>query len=261
MSDTPPPPRRQTADERAREHLRANRPALRANLPQTDAELRQLTQDRASAVTGLATEFRRTTDAPVAIKPPLAARVALGAKRVFNPKIHDKDVAKFKPEKFDALAFIRRCDSAIDAEREPGEVRAVYLKAVVRIIAWGAARSGKYEKTFRLLAKLGACCVETTRKSIRWLETHRLIDTMNPLAQAGRDLHRGPNVYLPLLQAPPEASAAGPPVAPELAPLARATETLNRWAHRFGMVARDWGLNATPMASKRSRRRSDPTPA
>lgn len=230
--------------------------------PPTAAELAQLAKDRADSVG----DVERTKSELKSAKLPAVAKVALGMRRgVFNPKIHAENVANFKAEKIAALAYIARCDAVIAAERKPGEVRSVYLMALARVIAWGAAATGKYEKTFRLLCRLLASCVETARKAVRWFEEHRLMDTKNVLDRVNRDLWRGPNLYLPLVEAPPEAAADAPPVPPELAPLARATETLNRWAHRFpGLVARPWGLNATPVASKHlnpRRERDEPAPA
>lgn len=253
--------RPKTANERALEQIRANRPAVLAKV----AALTEADAARVMADAFLnAQREAPSPDAPIGAKVPLAAKYAMGKPgRVFNPKIHKATIDKVKPERFEALPYIRRGDAVIDAERQPGEVRVAYLRLGLRAIAWGASRVGHFEQTFKQLARLLAGCVETARKVIRWHEAHYLIDTVNPLVRLEtRELWRGANVYVPLAEAPPEASADAPPIPPELAPLARANQTLNRLAARWGLVTQAWGLNATPVASKHSlRRERDPEPA
>jgi hypothetical protein len=267
---------RKTSAELLQEQIAASRQAARERLKAaqvSDAELRDLTE-QARMRAGPA----ETDAVSAAIALPAAARLALaggGSARVLNPKIWAEDVKRFVGRKLPTRAWLSRARQ-MAAKRQRGDVLRPTLVRACEVLAWGA-QDGKIELTFDSLANLVGCCRETARKVIRWLEDVELIDTFNVLVRTTGKLVRGANLYLPRLSAADEAAgdvasddgepgaAAGltdpTAAAAVLGPVARLTARLARWAPRFELVERAWGLNATPLSSRHYREDPSPAPA
>jgi hypothetical protein len=137
---------------------------------------------------------------PLAAKLPPAARMALDPSgRVFNPKIHEKDVAGFKAAPIKVLPWLDAVGAKLRKYRQVGDVLPSIIRRIADVIGWGAQHTAKVEKTFKQIAEQAHCCIETARKAVRWLEAHDLLDTFNVLRRASNGLERGPNLYLPLV--------------------------------------------------------------
>lgn len=181
---------------------------------------------------------------------PRAAQIAANAgtpsAAVCNPKIWADDRGRFRRgEKFPRGPWQAACRAAAKA-RQLGDVLAPTILRICEVLAWqsSAAGQGQVAITFRYIAELTGCCVETARKAIRWLEAHGLVDTFNTLERVAGQMQRAANTYVLRM---PEAAPAEQDAPAALDPIARVTATLARWASAFGLTPRAWGLNATPL--------------
>lgn len=192
-----------------------------------------------------------------------------------NPKIHQADVDGFKPlGKLRAAAWRRAAGLACN-RRQVGDQwpTSSRIWAVADVLERSARNAdGHVSKRVQMsLAEIGhlaRCCVDTAFLAVRYLDRAGLIDTFNSIVRQNGRVERGPNVYLLWLpdSDPAEREAAASAraeavevqveVPAEVDPeadwlarwVARFNRKLERWAPAFGLVARSWGLNATPMS-------------
>jgi hypothetical protein len=245
-----PPDRPKTANERALDAIRANRPALLAKRPTTDelarAAARQVVAAKYAAPPPIAT---------VTAKLPLAAKLATGtvsARHAANSKIWEVDLrAGYCGRTVEFGSWLGRARRVIDEKRVKGDVLIPILRRVADEIT-RRAREGKGcgQVSHETLAKDVGCCIETIRKAIRWFEHHLLIVTQNTMGRVeelGNRIVRLANAYYPRMPdevAKTEPAADVPAVA--LAPLQRMQADIV-WLSQFfrGLVVRTMGLNTT----------------
>jgi len=212
-----------------------------------------LAQLQAAATATLRLEDVSTsgTSASLAARLPRAAQLAAGAAMpaITNPKIWQADARRFRRgERFARGPWQAACRAAVKA-RALGDVLAPTILRACEVLAWqDAGQQGRTQITFKFLAELTGCCVETARKVIRWLEDRGLIDTFNTLDRVGGQIQRTANLYV---LAFPDAPPADPPAeAAPVDPIGRITARLARWASAFGLTPRAWGYNATPLRGR-----------
>lgn len=232
------------------EHVAAQRAGYRAVArirPVSDGELAALA---AEASARAATPPATSGVAPISGALPLAAKRAIApGDRIDNPKIQDADVDKYRAPNFAAASWWKRANAAISA-RKTGDVLMLTLNnccnALARRFNWG---HGSARLSFETLAKEMGCCPETARKAIRYLQEYDVVNVLNTLIRRDDDnrLVRWTNLYLaPRPEQAPLEEPSG--LSPQLSKLARAGAVLTRWASYFvGLVARDFGLNGTPL--------------
>jgi hypothetical protein len=271
------------------EYIAAHHAAVRAKNekapPPTDAELAQLAKDRADSVS----DVEQTSDASsLAAKLPRAAKAATGEPGgVVRGRMQTVDVQRFEPRKFPVLPWVLWVEELAHTFHRKGDPSVKLICRVAEKIGWSARDTEMIQRTYEQLTKIMHCCVTSVFVTVKWIEAHGALDVINSLhREENNDYHRGANVYLPVM---PPADASAPEAAPvltelavpeaapvltelavpeatpdsaavHLAALARVEATLNRWAARFGLVSRAWGLNATPIASlhRRARRHAHP---
>jgi hypothetical protein len=292
--------RPKTANERALEKIRADQAAARAKLlvpagktskeldeyiaahhaavraknekapPPTDAELAQLAKDRADSVS----DVEQTSDASsLAATMPITAEVAMAKPGgVVRGRIQTVDVQRFEPRKFPVLPWVLWVEELARTFHRKGDPSVKLICRVAEKIGWCARDTEMVQRTYEQLTKMMHCCVTSVFVTVKWIEAHGALDVINSLhREDNKDYHRGANVYLPVMPIaaapiPEDAPAPVPDAVPdapaaELSPLAKVEATLRRWAPRFGLVSRAWGLNATPIASLHRRARRHALPA
>jgi hypothetical protein len=198
--------------------------------------------------------------------PPTALLAASAAEHTLNPKIWDTDLKRYKPihkVKSSAWrAFVGRLvNTRKVGEEYPTPAR---IWAVADVIERAAREfGGKIEMPYVEIARLARCCIDTAFLAVKFLDLNGALDVFNNLDRSSGKKRRGPNCYLLWI---PEEKAEE--LSPALRRVARFQEKLERWAPAFGLVARAWGLNATPLSSRDTLRaaahaaaRNDPAPA
>lgn len=212
-----------------------------------------------------------TADAPRPLAgslPPAAVLAADAAEETLNPKIWDTDLKRYKPiYKVKSSAWRAFVGRLVNTRKVGDEYpTAARIWSVADVIE-RAARDcgGKIEMPFVEIARLARCCIDTAFLAVKFLDLHGALDVFNNLDRSSGKKRRGPNCYLLWI---PDQAAEQPEASPALRRLARFQEKLERWAPAFGLVARAWGLNATPLSSRETKRaaahamaRDDPAPA
>ena len=165
--------------------------------------------------------------------------------RVENPRVWEADLTEVKKsrQRPDTNAFQANVRKAA-AGRAKGDPMAVTIYQVAGKLVFFLAKSTTdfVRVTFETLAKTSEVCVETARKVVRFLEARGLLDTFNVVYRTTEgDERRAANLYFLRGEASsqPEPSPAGM--------LDRVTDRLRRYAATFGLKARRWGFNATPL--------------
>ena len=187
----------------------------------------------------------------------LPARLqAASGVRVVNPKIWNSDAHPIRGARPDFDAWLSRARAAIRG-RGRGDVLAVTADRIAGLLVYCARRTGDgfARVTFADLAKLAGCCVETARRAVRCLEGWGVVDTFNVLVRRpGGAVERDANLYLLRDSAQDSAERESPPAD-------RLADRLSRYAAVFGLRARLWGLNATPLRSPAPARTPAPSTA
>jgi hypothetical protein len=207
--------------------------------------------------------------------------VAGAVRRVFNPKIWEGDTRRFRGPRFEFKPWLAACRDAIITGRRRGDPMQAHLQRTSQALALtdreASGRGAKRRMSFMTIAAFVGCCIDTARRCVRWLEARGLVDTFNVLVRVKNPDHpslngvfRTANMYmLRMPEAPPEApgtahtavAAPAEEAPPAVQAVLAATARLARWAAAFGLVARPWGLNATPLPAvdhRRTERRTAP---
>lgn len=179
--------------------------------------------------------------------------------RVVNDKIWEADVRPIKrPVNTDGwLSLVR----SLARGRVLGDPFAVTITRVAETLVWQfrKARTGFARLTHETIAGIAQIDPGTVRRSIRWLEGKSLVDTFNTLKREDGQVLRAANLYLFTGLEPEQ-----PPPEPKDEIERRSSNKLIRYARLFGLRARSWGLNATPLAYRWAALPSpetDPAPA
>jgi hypothetical protein len=252
MSDAPPN-RPKTANERALEAIRANRPALLAKAPQPT------TDELARAAARQIVAAKYTAPPPIATvtaKLPLAAKIATRAvspRRAFNTKIFEEDHRKsyVGRDLVTARAYSALSRLCRENRRKGDVLEPIIIRVGARIIQCAIEGKGCGRASHAELAAYVRVCGETVRKAIRALESWGWLTTQNVMGWVGHRLLRMANAYYPRMpdEAPKPAPSAVPDAdapAAELVQLHRAQADL-AWLGQFfrGLVVRTMGLNTT----------------
>lgn len=195
---------------------------------------------------------------PLAAALPPQVQAAAGI-AVCNPKIWESDLRPITAP-VDSSAWLRTVGTHARA-RVYGDPYAATIERVATLLVYAmrAGGAGYARATMRWLAMRAHMALDTVRRVVRWLEARALLDTFNVLSRHDGQVLRDANLYI-LAGAPaaassresaPDSAADSRPAKEAPSTVDRMTARLARYASAFGLRARPWGFNATPLASPR----------
>ena len=174
--------------------------------------------------------------------------------RVNHHKIQKADVGPIDRET-DAPAWYAQIRAVRCVPGQKGPLFGSLMQVAWAMVALERRRAmGFAWATYEGLAKVAGCCPKTVERCMRFFEAHNLVDTLNVLfRRTDGALRRDANIYVPTIDRPPAPLPADVKGADSVrsAVVSRAFGGLSRLAALFGLRARPWGLNATPISPAR----------
>lgn len=232
----------------------------------TDAEARAA--DAAAKQRSAELDGAPTGPKPIGAQLPLAAAVANGAVRVPRMLLQAADLPKFKRPSFEIRLWNSKM-RAVAATRQPGDVQQPTLERFAGyVVALHSSARTIVQMSYEAIGRAIGVCEETARKAAKfWTEHPGVLDIANVMGWHKKIIGgqertlqlREANVYVPRM--PDELDVETEKAVPEMRPVARYHAQINRWVPWFGLVARPWGLNATPLAPRRLNPERHPAPA